>query len=182
MANPIPNPIRALIIGTWTAALVCFENRRALRSVHRSKLRRDVRNIVIAAPAGAVMQAAEMPLTLALSEAVQRRGWGLDPLLSLPRPVRIVVDILLFDYTLYWWHYLTHRVPLLWRFHQVHHLDVEMDATTALRFHFGEITLSVAFRAMQVWLIGPAPRCYAAWQIFLFSCILFSHANVRLPL
>ena len=76
MTNPIPNPLRALLIGTWIVGLLWFENRRALRSVHRSKLRRDVRNIVVAAPAGAVMQAAEMPLALALSVAMQQRGWG----------------------------------------------------------------------------------------------------------
>ena len=182
MANPIPNPVRALIIGTWIAGLLWFENRRALRSVHRSKLRRDVRNIAIAAPAGAVMQAAEMPLALKLSEAVQRRGWGVVRVISLPRPLRIVAGVLLLDYTLYWWHYLTHRVPVLWRFHQVHHLDLEMDATTALRFHFGEITISLAFRALQIIVIGPSPLTVSLWQVFLFLCILFHHSNVRLPL
>ncbi|MGI8958313.1 MAG: sterol desaturase family protein [Bryobacteraceae bacterium] len=77
---------------------------------------------------------------------------------------------------------LTHRVPLLWRFHQVHHLDREMDASTALRFHFGEITISVAFRAAQVWVVGPTAVDFAAWQTFLFLCILFYHSYVRLPL
>ena len=182
MPNPIPNPLRVLIIGTWIAALLCFESRRALRSVHRSKLHRDIRNIAIAAPAGAVMQAAEMPLALTLSAAMQRRGWGLEPLLSLPQPIGIVLGILLLDYTLYWWHYLTHRVPVLWRFHQVHHLDLEMDATTALRFHFGEITISLAFRALQIIVIGPSPLTVSIWQVFLFLCILFHHSNVRLPL
>ncbi|SRR5579883_651217 len=182
MANPIPNAVRALIVGTWIAGLLWFENRRELRSVHRSKLHRDVRNIVIAAPAGAVMQAAEMPVALILSEAAQRHRWGLLPLLPLPRPVKIISGILLFDYTLYWWHYLTHRVTVLWRFHQVHHLDLEMDATTALRFHFGEITISLAFRALQIIAIGPSPLTVSLWQVFLFLCIPFHHSNVRLPL
>jgi sterol desaturase/sphingolipid hydroxylase (fatty acid hydroxylase superfamily) len=77
---------------------------------------------------------------------------------------------------------LAHRVPLLWRFHQAHHLDREMDATTGLRFHFGEITLSVFFRAAQVFVLGPTPADLAAWQLFLFICILFHHSTVRLPL
>ena len=182
MKNPLPNSIRSLVIGTWIAGLVWFENRRALRPVNRSKLRRDLRNLLIAAPAGGVMQVFEMPIALNLARLAQKNRWGILPRLSLPAVAAAVVSILLLDYTLYWWHYLTHRVPGLWRFHRVHHLDREMDATTALRFHFGEIGISVLFRAAQVFVIGPTPNALAAWQVFLFVCILFHHSNVRLPI
>ncbi|MFL6417494.1 MAG: sterol desaturase family protein [Bryobacteraceae bacterium] len=182
MQNPIPNSVRAIVIGAWIAGLLWFERRRALRAVHRSKLGRDVRNLVIAAPAGIVMQAAEMPLALTVAEFTQKRACGFLPMLPLPRTIRVIAGILLLDYTLYWWHFLTHRVPLLWRFHQVHHLDQEMDATTALRFHFGEITISLAFRAAQIAVIGASPLTVAVWQVFLFLCILFHHSNVRLSL
>jgi len=181
MKNPIPNSVRGLIIGTWIAGLIWFENRRALRAVHRSKLRRDIRNLLIAAPAGGVMQALETPIAFKLSEFAQSKRWGLLPRSHLPSAIDTVLGVLLLDYTLYWWHFLTHRVPGLWRFHQVHHLDQEMDATTALRFHFGEIAISVLFRAAQIVVIGPTPTTVAVWQVFLFLCILFHHSNVRLP-
>jgi sterol desaturase/sphingolipid hydroxylase (fatty acid hydroxylase superfamily) len=126
------------------------------------------------------MQAVEMPLALTLAEFVETRGWGVLPALRLARPIRVVAGVLLLDYTLYWWHYLAHRLPVLWRFHQVHHLDQEMDATTALRFHFGEITISLAFRAAQIAVIGASPVTVSVWQVFLFLCILFHHSNVRL--
>jgi len=126
------------------------------------------------------MQAVEMPLALTLAEFVQQRHWGIIPALPLARPISVVAGILLLDYTLYWWHYLTHRIPFLWRFHQVHHFDQEMDATTALRFHFGEISISLAFRAVQIAVIGPSPLTVCLWQVFLFLCILFHHSNVRL--
>lgn len=145
-------------------------------------MRRDIRNLVIAAPAGLVMQAVEMPLALTVAEFVRKRGWAILPSFARARPMGVIAGILLLDYTLYWWHYLAHRVPLLWRFHQVHHLDQEMDATTALRFHFGEITISLAFRAVQIAVIGPSPLTVAVWQVFLFLCILFHHSNVRLCL
>src|SRR5581483_8455279 len=148
----------------------------------RNKLRRDVRNLVIAVPAGAAMQMLEMPVALKLSKITQHRRWGLLPRLYLPPRVAMLSGILLLDYTLYWWHYLTHRVPALWRFHHVHHVDQEMDATTALRFHFGEIAISVAFRAAQIAVIGVSPMTLAVWQVFLFLCILFHHSNVCLPL
>jgi sterol desaturase/sphingolipid hydroxylase (fatty acid hydroxylase superfamily) len=56
-----------------------------------------------------------------------------------------------------------------------------MDATTALRFHFGEIAISVAYRAVQIVAIGVSPMTVAVWQVFLFLNILFHHSNVRLP-
>jgi len=182
LKNPISNVLRAVLIGTWIAGLIWFENRRALRSVHRSKVRRDIRNLLIAGPSGAVLQLLEMPVALKLAELTQERTWGILPRLHLPAAAAITAGILLLDYTLYWWHYLTHRLAVLWRFHQVHHLDQEMDATTALRFHFGEIAISVAFRALQIAAIGTSPMTVAVWQVFLFLSILFHHSNVRLPL
>ncbi len=181
MKNPISNSVRALLIGSWITGLLWFERRRALRTIYRSKLRRNVRNLLIAAPAGVVMQAVEMPLALTLATVAKQRKWGVLSIFPLPSAVSIIAGILLLDYTLYWWHLLTHQVPVLWRFHLVHHLDREMDATTALRFHFGEITISLAFRALQIFVIGPTPRNVAVWQVFLFLCILFHHSNVRLP-
>jgi sterol desaturase/sphingolipid hydroxylase (fatty acid hydroxylase superfamily) len=86
------------------------------------------------------------------------------------------------DYTLYAWHVLTHRVPLLYRFHRVHHSDLEMDATTALRFHFGEFVLSIPFRAAQIGVLGVSPRALAAWQRATGAAVLFHHSNLRLPI
>jgi sterol desaturase/sphingolipid hydroxylase (fatty acid hydroxylase superfamily) len=182
MKDPISNSLRVIVIGIWIAGLIWLENRRALRGVRRSKLHRDVRNLLVAAPAGAVMQALETPVALKLSMFAQAAKWGVLPWSPLPPSLAVVLGVLLLDYTLYWWHFLTHRIPVLWRFHRVHHLDHEMDATTALRFHFGEIAISVLFRAAQILVIGPTPVTVAAWQVFLFLSILFHHSNVRLPL
>lgn len=182
ISNPISSPVRALIIGTWMAALVWWEGRHALRRTVDNKMERDVRNIGVAALAAAVVQFIEVPVAFGLAGQVQEKRWGLVQQLHVPGPVRVILAIVLLDYTLYLWHVLTHRVPFLWRFHEVHHIDREMDATTALRFHFGEIAISVLFRAAQVLTIGPAPMAVASWQIFLFVCILFHHSNVRLPL
>lgn len=128
------------------------------------------------------MQLLEAPVAFYLARKASEKRRGLLHLLPAPPIARTIAAVILLDYTLYWWHVLTHRVPLLWRFHQPHHVDREMDATTALRFHFGEISLSVLFRAAQVFALGPTPAGLTAWQSFLFVCILFHHANVRLPL
>jgi sterol desaturase/sphingolipid hydroxylase (fatty acid hydroxylase superfamily) len=180
--NPISSPVRALIIGTWFGALVWWEQRHALRRAVDSKVKRDARNMAVAALAGAVVQFVEVPVAFGLAQQVQEKRWGLVQQLPLPPFARAVLGLVLLDYTLYLWHVLTHRVPFLWRFHEVHHIDREMDTTTALRFHFGEVAISVLFRAAQVLTIGPTPIAVASWQIFLFVCILFHHSNVRLPL
>ena len=90
--------------------------------------------------------------------------------------------MLLMDYTLYVWHVLTHRVPTLWRFHAVHHIDLDLDASTAVRFHFGELTLSTPWRVAQVVVIGTSPLALSIWQTGLLMSILFHHSNVELPL
>lgn len=182
MSNPSQDAIRAALIIGWAALLLCWEYKRSLRRVADSKLKRDVRNLAVAGLAAAAVQLFELPVAIAIATRAQEQGNGLVQIIPVPEWSRILAAVLLLDYTLYIWHRLTHRIPLLWRFHQVHHIDREMDASTAIRFHFGEITLSVAFRAAQVWLIGPTPASYAVWQTFLFLCILFHHANIRLPL
>ena len=137
---------------------------------------------MVAGLAAAATLLLEAPVAIAIARRAQQQHTGLLRVFPSPAWMKQITAVLLLDYTLYIWHILTHRVPVLWRFHRVHHIDREMDASTAFRFHFGEIAISVAFRAAQIQLIGPTPAMYAAWQTFLFFCILFHHANVRLPL
>src|SRR5207248_599926 len=66
--------------------------------------------------------------------------------------------------------------------HLVHHVDLDLDASTALRFHFGEMLLSIGYRALQIALLGVTPLAVSIWTAVLFASILFHHSNVRLPL
>src|SRR5262249_33224312 len=94
----------------------------------------------------------------------------------------IALGILLLDYTLWFWHRANHQIFFFWRFHSVHHVDLDMDASTALRFHFGELAMSVGIRALQIVVIGVDPLTVAIYQLLLFASILFHHSNTRLPL
>jgi sterol desaturase/sphingolipid hydroxylase (fatty acid hydroxylase superfamily) len=126
------------------------------------------------------VQLAEMPTALGLTRWVEKNRCGLLKWLRLPAWLEVPLAVLALDYTLYLWHMLTHLNPLLWRFHQPHHVDLDMDASTALRFHFGEIGLSVGWRAAQIAVIGVSPLAFSIWQTGLFVCIFFHHSNVRL--
>lgn len=161
--------------------LVFFEHRRPLRSEKESKPRRNARNLAVAALAAATLHIAESPILYPLAKRVQHRRWGLLKWLRLPRAVELVVGVLLLDYTHFIQHILHHRIPLLWRFHAVHHVDLDLDASTALRFHFGEIAISVPYRVTQVLLIGVDPQTLLTWQTMTLFSILFHHSNIRLP-
>ncbi len=176
------NIFRALLSLGFLGLLVCLERRRPLRPATESKLRRNSRNLAAASLAAATVQFVEKPVVQPLSKIVERRRWGLLQLLESPRWLEITLGVVLLDYTPYIWHILTHRVPLLWRFHAVHHVDLDLDASTALRFHFGELALAVTWRAGQIIVIGISPASRSAWQTALSLSILFHHSNVRLPI
>ncbi len=171
----------ALTLGTF-AVLVVLETRRPLRRRSlESKLLRNVRNLAVAVAGAVSVQLAEQPVVRPLSRLVERRQLGLLKRFDLPVWAEISLAIGLLDYTLYLWHVLTHQVPFLWRFHQAHHVDLDMDASTALRFHFGELMLSVPWRALQILLVGVCPYALSLWQTGLLMEIMFHHSNVALP-
>ena len=161
--------------------LTWLEQRRPLRRTVTPKALHVARNLLFAVLSAAVVQLAERPLVRRTARAVERDRLGLLPALRLPRLLEDVFAVVLMDYTLYVWHVLTHRVPALWRFHAVHHVDRDLDASTALRFHAGELLLSVPWRVAQVRLIGVSSTALATWQTLLLLSIMFHHSNVRLP-
>jgi sterol desaturase/sphingolipid hydroxylase (fatty acid hydroxylase superfamily) len=170
-----------LILGAF-GLLVWLEGRRPLRRAVEPKLRREARNLVVAAAGAAALHLTERPLAGALTSQVERRRRGLLKLCRLPAWLEVAAAVLLLDYTLYLWHVMTHRVPWLWRFHVVHHIDLDLDASTALRFHFAELVLSVPWRAAQILVLGVSPLALSVWQVLLMLSIIFHHSNVRLPI
>jgi sterol desaturase/sphingolipid hydroxylase (fatty acid hydroxylase superfamily) len=171
----------ALVLGAF-GALWRLERRRPLRRETESKLVRSARNLAFAGASVVALRLLEQPVADRLTALVERRRAGLLKRVSLPVWLEVAAAVVLLDYTLYAWHVLTHRVAWLWRFHVVHHVDLDLDATTALRFHFAELALSVPWRAAQILVIGVSPRAFSIWQTLLMLSILFHHSNVRLPL
>lgn len=169
-----------LVLGAF-GLLTWLERRRPLRRRVESQPARMARNLAVAASTAVVLRLVEAPVVERLAALVERRRVGLVKLVPLPAWLEAALAIALLDYTLYLWHVLTHRAPWLWRFHVVHHADLDLDASTAVRFHFGEMTISVAWRAAQVLLIGAGPLPLSIWQALLLVSVLFHHSNLRLP-
>src|SRR6476646_8496959 len=99
----------------------------------------------------------------------------------LPDWAAVVASVLLMDYAYWWWHWANHMVPFLWRFHNVHHTDLDMDVSTAARFHFGEMMFSIVFLSGAVVLFGITPLSLIVFFIGLEAATLFHHSNWRLP-
>ena len=170
----------ALVLGA-AAALFWCEYRKPLRQPVEPKLRHDARNLAVAGVSALAVRALQRPVVEPLSRWVEARRFGLLKRTKLPVWMELPLGLVLLDYTLYLWHVLTHRAPVLWRLHRVHHADLDLTASTALRFHFAEMAASVPWRAAQVALIGVGPRVLSFWQNATLTSILFHHANLSLP-
>jgi sterol desaturase/sphingolipid hydroxylase (fatty acid hydroxylase superfamily) len=175
------------LLGTAAAivagvAILAVECRRPLRQATQPKPRRVLRNVAMAAMSSAVVALVQDPVTKPLADAAERKRRGLTQRLPAPPWARDFAAMLLMDYTIYLWHIATHRWPWLWRFHLVHHIDLDLDASTALRFHAADMAVSAPYRIAQVALIGPSPRAFRLWQRWFLLSVVFHHSNVRLPL
>lgn len=170
----------ALVAGAF-GALWWWERRRPLRRPVEPQGQRDVRNLAVAATAAVALGLTEKPLAERLTALVERRRWGLLKRLPLPGWLETLASVVLLDYTLYLWHVAAHHVPLLWRLHSFHHADQDLSATTALRFHYGELMLGVPWRAAQILVVGVSPRAFGLWQTALLVSVIFHHSNARLP-
>ena len=109
------------------------------------------------------------------------REWGLLNALSWPFWLEIALAFLLLDLTIYWQHRLFHRIKPLWRLHAMHHSDLIMDTTTALRFHPFEILLSMLIKVGVVLAIGAPWLAVVIFEVVLNATALFNHGNIRLP-
>jgi sterol desaturase/sphingolipid hydroxylase (fatty acid hydroxylase superfamily) len=110
------------------------------------------------------------------------KTFGLIHLVALPIWLEVMLSFLFMDLAFYYWHVANHRAPFLWRFHNVHHADPDLDVSTAFRFHFGEVALSSLFTLVQVSVIGPSVWAFAVYQAAFQAEVLFHHSNLRLPI
>lgn len=169
----------AIASGLAIAAILLLERARPLRGRTQPAMRRSVRNVMMGAMCASVVVAVEQPLSRSIAIDNVRRRRGLAQ--QAPRALRPAIAFLAMDYGFYLWHVATHEVPWLWRLHRVHHVDPDLDMSTAVRFHMVDMLVSLPWRAAQVRISGIDPATLDRWQLFFTLSILFHHANLRLP-
>jgi len=124
----------------------------------------------IAAPAGAT----------GFALLAESRGWGLFNQISLPGWFEVLAGFLLLDLGIYLQHRIFHYVPVLWRFHRMHHADLDVDVTTGVRFHPIEILLSLGIKFVVVVGLGASALAVFIFEIVLNATSMFNHSNVKM--
>ena len=123
-------------------------------------------------PAGAV----------GLSVWVGRQGWGVFNYLGWPIWIEVILSVILLDFVIYLQHLMFHAVPLLWRFHMMHHADLDYDLTTGTRFHPIEIIISLGIKATAISVLGAPAVGVIIFEILLNGTAMFNHGNFYIPL
>lgn len=111
----------------------------------------------------------------------QTHGWGLLHVVDMPTWLKAVIGFMVLDFAIYLQHVMSHALPVFWRLHQVHHADLDIDASSGLRFHPLEILLSLLYKTMIVAALGIAPWIVIVFEITLNGAAVFTHANIRYP-
>jgi sterol desaturase/sphingolipid hydroxylase (fatty acid hydroxylase superfamily) len=157
-----------------------WESYRPLFDPGRQRWPHAGRNLALAVVNTVALALAFGTLTVWVAGWAEENKFGLLHQVDVGGVLGLVLAIVLFDAWMYVWHRANHEIPLLWRFHRMHHSDDRMDVTTATRFHIGELAISSLLRLAVIPLLG-----LAAWHVIVYETLAiavtqFHHANISL--
>jgi sterol desaturase/sphingolipid hydroxylase (fatty acid hydroxylase superfamily) len=117
---------------------------------------------------------------IGLALLAKDHGWGILNNVSLPYWISVAIGVLCLDLTIYLQHALFHAIPIFWRFHMVHHIDLDFDVTTGIRFHPVEMLLSMGIKLAAIIFWGTPVLAVVIFEVLLNATSMFNHGNVRL--
>jgi sterol desaturase/sphingolipid hydroxylase (fatty acid hydroxylase superfamily) len=120
-------------------------------------------------------------LPVGMATLCAQKGWGLLNIAPLPATAAILSSLLVLDLIIYAQHVLFHRIHFFWRIHRMHHTDMDLDLTSALRFHPLEIVISLLIKIAAVAALGPPAVAVFIFEILLNGMAMFNHGNFRIP-
>lgn len=161
--------------------MISWEYLSPRRPQHINRKQRWPVNLGLAAFNMAIMRLSIGGLAYLSAATAASQGYGLLNWLAATEWLSIIVTLLFLDFAIYCQHIVSHKWPLLWRLHQVHHTDLEFDATTAVRFHPLEIMISMLYKVLCIVLIGANPWAVIAFEIILNAAATFNHSNIDIP-
>lgn len=172
----------AFVLGGVFLVLFSLERWIPLRNSRHGLAPRLLTNFGISALALVTATVLVDPASVHALEFASGHGVGLLRWAGLTATAEFVIGFALLDLTFYYWHLANHKLAFLWRFHNVHHIDPDLDVSTSFRFHFGEVAMSAGFRVVQIAMLGVSPVTFAVYELAFQIGTLFHHSNVRLPL
>lgn len=107
---------------------------------------------------------------------------GLFNIINFPIWIEIILTVIILDLIIWGQHFLSHKIPFVWRFHRMHHTDRDLDVTTAVRFHPFEIIFSMFIKITAIYILGASAIAVIIFEIMLNGMAMFNHANLRIPL
>lgn len=158
----------------------CWETWRPYLGSCESRWRHAYRNLAIAVVNTAVLGALFVSITVAIADASRRHGYGLLHAVPMPTTLKFVLGLVLQDLWMYFWHRANHAIPLLWRFHRMHHSDRHVDVTTATRFHLGEHVGASLLRLALIPLVGLDVWQLLAYDALVLAVTQFHHADISI--
>ena len=165
--------------------MAAIELIRPKRRLSVSKARRWLTNLGIAGTDTLVLRLmAMLPVPVAAVAAAffaKEHRLGLLNQVAWPYWIKLVIALLVLDLAIWFQHLVSHKVPIFWRLHRVHHADRDIDVTTAVRFHPIEIALSMLWKIVVVASLGASPFAVFLFEAILNACAMFNHANIALP-
>lgn len=151
------------------------------RKLAYSKVQRWLNNIAISAFNTLVVRIIFPIAGIGAALLAQEHQWGFFNLVQTPAWLSILIFLFVFDLAIYWQHRLFHAVPLLWRFHRMHHTDLDYDLTTGSRFHPVSILISSFIKLVLVVVMGASVAAILIAEVLLNATAMFNHSNLSLP-
>ena len=177
--------IRLTVFAGVFLVMAAIELLRPKRRLSVSKARRWLTNLGIAGVDTLVLRLMALlavPLAaVAAAFFAKEHQLGLLNQVDWPYWLKVLIALLVLDLAIWFQHLVSHKVPIFWRLHQVHHADRDIDVTTAVRFHPVEIALSMLWKIAVVVPLGAAPFAVFLFEVILNACAMFNHANIALP-
>jgi sterol desaturase/sphingolipid hydroxylase (fatty acid hydroxylase superfamily) len=153
--------------------------RRKLKPI---KTRRWITNLLIIVIDSVVVKLLFKSAAIGVAYWAVNNNYGLFNIVAAPYWIAFVLSFLVLDFSIWFTHVISHKIPILWRVHRMHHSDVDIDASTGIRFHPIEIVLSMCWKFFVVLLLGAPVLSVLIFEVVLNGGSLFNHANIKLPL
>jgi len=146
-----------------------------------SKLKRWLNNLGITAFNTLVLQLLFAGPIVSTAAYVTTHQLGVLNMVAVPSWAKLVITVSFMDFMLYIWHLLNHEVPFFWRFHRVHHSDLNLDVSSATRFHIGELAISAIIKIALIFLLGASLTGVVIFESALVLCAQFHHSSLKVP-
>lgn len=146
-----------------------------------SKVKRWINNLGITIFNSIIINLVFSTVIVGTATYTQTHKLGILNMVQAPVWLKILFTVVFMDFILYVWHFLNHEMPFLWRFHRMHHSDLNMDVSTATRFHIGELAISAVIKISLIFFLGASPVGVLIFESAVVLCAQFHHSSIKVP-